>query len=316
MNLNMLTAAMLPFHAEAPAPASVSDPNAAPPAPPPAAAPAPDAPPAAPAAGAPSEPSLLSQGKAEADKDKPIGAKPDDHSWIPGKYRVMAGEKGKETLDVEASSKKVAEAHTALEKRAGELGLPPEKAADYKITLPEGSTLNMEMLQGPQLDAFKESAHKGGMTQKQFDVAVGAHLQGLNDFVAGLAEQGAAMAKDELAKDPDWQGQNLSPQLKLAYRTFQAFATTEEAAEIDRIGNNPVFLKVLARIGKDLGEDRLGRGTGTAAALGQDALDNLMRAGGPYWDAQHAEHKKYVDAVTRHFEATRGTKQIPASMNS
>ena len=143
--------------------------------------------------------------------------------------------------------------------------------------------------------------------------AVNAHLTGLTQFVEGLAERGATMAKEELAKDPDWQGAKLTPQLQLAYRTFQAFATKEEAAEIDRIGNNPVFLKILARVGKDLGEDRLGRQSGAAAVMDEATLATYMKAGGPYWDAQHPDHKKYVEIVTRHHQAKYSTQPIMAA---
>lgn len=227
----------------------------------------------------------------------------------------MEGEKGKEVLNVEASMKKVAEAHQSLEARAGQLGLPPEKAVDYKVNLPEGSKVDPKDFEGPVLDAFREAALKSGQTQKQFDAGIAAHLEGLDLLITGLAERGAVMAKEELAKDPDWSGNNLQPQLKLAYKTFQAFATKEESAEIDRIGNNPVFLKVLARIGKDLGEDRLGRGTGAAAVLSEDTIKEYMKASGPYWNAQHPDHKKYVNIVTRHFQALHGTAPITAAQH-
>lgn len=269
-------------------------------------------PPATPPAGTlPAESSLLTEGKKAADADGKPAATAND--WIPEKYRVMEGEEGAKTLNVEASMKKVAEAHGALEKRAGELGLPPEKSDDYKVTLPEGSKLKAEDLEGPEMKAFRDEAHKAGLTQKQFDASVGAHIKGLNSFVDGLAERGATMAKDELAKDPDWQGDKLTGQLKLAYRTFESFATKDEMGDIDRIGNNPVFLKILARVGKDLGEDRLGRQSGAAAVIDEATLANYMKAGGPYWDATHPDHKKYVDIVTRHHQSKYSTQPIMAA---
>lgn len=330
---SILMAAMLPIYAEAPGPGAVDPPPAPPggvdppkpgePGAPPAPKPGdPPAPPPAPKPGdapavppKPGEKSILSLGKDEADKDgipKP-GADPVADK-IPEKYRVYVGEGDQKKLDVQASTLKLAEAHAQLESRAGAIGLPPEKAADYK--LPESlkeANLPLEELDGPALKAFRDRAHAAGYTQKQFDAAIEAHFAGVHEFMTQIGEQGATLARAELEKDPEWAGDKLTPMTKLAYRTFAAFATPAEMAEIDRIGNNPVFLKVLARAGKDLGEDRLGRGTGVVSVLDQSTLDEYMKAGSPYWDATHPDHKKYVDAVRRHHEAKFGTRPIFAA---
>ncbi|MGY5427887.1 hypothetical protein ACWQ3V_26735, partial [Enterobacter cloacae] len=65
-----------------------------------------------PGTGEPSGNSLLSTGAGEQ------GAS----DWLPEKYRVM-GEDGK--LNIEGSARKLADAHTSLEKRLGSVGTPP-----------------------------------------------------------------------------------------------------------------------------------------------------------------------------------------------
>lgn len=268
------------------------------------------------------EPSLLSQAAADVkagDKVELPGEADDPAKFIPEKYRVMKGEGDAAVLDPIASAKKLADAHAELEKRAGSLGLPPEKPADYKVTLPEVKdgdktlTLDPALLEGPVLEKFRADAHAAGYTQKQFDAAVQAHVVGLGHFAEALAEQGASLAQKELETDPEWQGaEKLKRNMGLAYRTFAAFATPEEAKEIDRIGNNPIFLKILARAGGMLGEDRL-RGSGPAAIVDDSTIDQYMGEGSPYWDSTHKDHKRVKDIVTRHFAAKHGTKPVAPS---
>lgn len=261
----------------------------------------------------PGEKSILSQGKDEAGKDDPLHKPSPATDKIPEKYRVYTGEGDAKVLDVDASLVKLAEAHGALETRLGTVGAPPAKAEEYKIELPADSPLKMADFEGPGLDAFKKQAHENGYTQKQFDAGFKMHLDSMASLFNQFEEKSAGMAKTELQADPEWAGDKLVPMTKLAYRTFAAFATAEEMQQIDRIGNNPVFLKVLARAGKDLGEDRLNKHGGAAAILPESDLAELTKAGSPYWDKDHADHQKFKDRVTRHHQMKYGTRPVPAT---
>jgi hypothetical protein len=261
------------------------------------------------------EASLLSQGKEGAKADEHVampGDENDPSKFIPEKYRVMKGEGDAAVLDPIASAKKLADAHAELERRAGSMGLPPEKPTDYKVSLPENAPFKIEELEGPLMEKFRADAHAAGYTQKQFDAAVSAHMAGLANFATALSDEGAKIAKQELEADPEWAGAKMPQQMKLAYRTFAAFATPEEAKEIDRIGNNPIFLKVLARAGAMLGDDRL-KSSGSAAIVDESTIEQYMQAGSPYWDANHPDHQKVKGIVTRHHQAKYGNKPMPAS---
>lgn len=255
--------------------------------------------------------SVLGDGKAAASADDKVAAiddkAKDPNAWIPEKYRVFEGEGDAKKLNLEASAQKLAAAHGELEKRAGQGGLPPEKADDYKVTLPDDAPFKADDLDQNGLKAFRAAAHGAKLTQAQFDVAMGAHVAAMRQFVEDVSAQGKTLCETELKTDPAWQDpKTYSGNLKLAYRTFAAFATPAEAAEIDRIGNNPLFLKILARAGAHLGEDRLARGPGVGSMLTDDTLEKYLAPGSPYYDPTHPEHKKAVDIVTRHFNAKHG----------
>lgn len=79
---------------------------------------------------------------------------------------------------------------------------PPAKADDYKVTLPDG--IKIAIPDGdPVMSTFRESAHKAGMSQKQFDAVlqpVLAKLAGLQPNPEQQRADAEALQRAELAK--------------------------------------------------------------------------------------------------------------------
>jgi hypothetical protein len=262
------------------------------------------------AAPAKDEKSLLreAQEAAEAAKRAGLPAEPLEKR-IAEKYRVYEGEGEARKFNLEKTLEKVNEAHGSLEKRLGDVGAPPEKPEGYEVKLPDDIKVEKALLDGPLLETFRKDAHTLGLSQKQFDGALAAHLRSLDQFFSALGDHSAKMAREELGKDPAWAGPEFDKNLGLAYKFFGAFATQDELAEIDRIGSNPIFLKVMARAGAHVGEANLRLGPGAGASLLQDTtLAEYMKPGSPYFDKAHPDHAKAVEIVNRHYEAKYGTR--------
>lgn len=260
-------------------------------APAPAAAPAGDAPAAQAAPAAAPEPSILAQAK-PAD---PAPASPNE--WIPEKFRVMNGE----TMDVEASAKKLAESYSGLEKRVGSGDVPPKTADDYAITVPD--QFKDVWQEDDRFKAFRADALGAGLTQKQFDFVVGKYFNVVPELVQGSQQIDANKATEDLRAT--WKTE---PEFKAnvadAFKAFAAYASPEDQARIDEIGNNPVALRILAKIGKEIGE---AGGIPTAnASTGADDIQTILKSDA-YLNPKNPEHKATSAKVQAYYQKKFGT---------
>lgn len=258
---------------------------------PPAAPAAPEAP-AAPAA----QPSLLATAKADAPPAAPA-APAAGVDWIPEKFRVLNGD----ALDVEASARKLAESYTGLEKRVGSGDVPPKSADDYTTTVPDA--FKDVWQEDDRFKAFKADAIGAGLTQKQFDFVVGKYFGVVPELVQGAAQLDAAKATEELRQvwttDSEFKA-NVGDALK----AFEKYADPADMARIDEIGNNPVVLRILAKVGKETQE--AGGITQQGASTGADNVQDLLRSDA-YLNAKHPDHKATSAKVQAFYAKKYGT---------
>lgn len=176
--------------------------------------------------------------------------------WFPEKHRVT---KEDGTLDLEASSRKVAEAYSALEKRLG-TGAPPKTPEEYELSgLPEAVKIE-DLKADPETAGFLKGAHAKGMTNEQVSWVLNEYLTRAPQLMQANSEIAREEAEAELQKSwstPDAYQQNIGA----AFRAFQAYADPADVANIDAIGNNPIVVRLLANIGKEIAEDKPVGGT-------------------------------------------------------
>lgn len=180
----------------------------------------------------------------------------------PEKYQVKNDDG---TVNWEATARKIDEGRSHLEKRMGSGDVPPSDIAGYKLAVPEQYA---EALQGwdpatdTKLQAFLGDAHKAGMTQPQVDLV-------LREFGRVTSEMKAATA----APSPEAQAEQVAADLRKVWanegefdqNVGQAFKATNALAskagmsyddvEAAGLGNNPAFLRIMAAIGAEMGED-------------------------------------------------------------
>lgn len=227
-------------------------------------------------------------------------------SVIPEKYRVSNAEG---QFDLDASARKMAEAHGHLEKRLGSGDAPPKSPTEYTATVPDNFKETFDPATDAGFKAFTEKAHAAGLTQKQMDVVMGAYYEMAPGLVAAgnaLDEKAATTALKEVWATPE----DYSGNIKHAYNAANVLAQ-KSGVPLDTLmdpkglGNNPAFIRVLAALGPEFAEDVLPGGTSVGNALDDDAVNALMRSEA-YTNPRHADYEKVSAQVRAHFARKAG----------
>lgn len=124
------------------------------------------------------------------------------------------------------------------------------------FTMPEGMTLD-ENLNGKFVETAKEFGLSQEKAQKLVNLAAEHSLQLANKQVQewGNIRNGW---KENIKKDPDFGGQHFSETLQRAQRTLKKFGSPELTSFLSQgYGDNPEIIKLLAKIDKSGGDDKL-----------------------------------------------------------
>lgn len=246
-----------------------------------------------PGTGEPSGNSLLSTGAGE----------PGASDWLPEKYRVM-GEDGK--LNIEGSARKLADAHTSLEKRLGSVGTPPKTADEYEPKV-EVEGFNWEEFKAdPRMQSFMKSAHAKGITNDQMSFILGEYAQRAPELVGGAAALDSEAASTQLREI--WKTDaEFNKNIGLAFRAFNSLADDADKGRIDEIGNNPMVIRMLAKVGAEMQEDAPAGGDVNLEE--QQTIRDLMKSPA-YMDPKHADHERVSARVKAYYQKRYGDQTV------
>lgn len=246
-----------------------------------------------PGTGEPSGNSLLSTGAGE----------PGASDWLPEKYRVM-GEDGK--LNIEGSARKLADAHTSLEKRLGSVGTPPKTADEYEPKV-EVEGFNWEEFKAdPRMQSFMKTAHAKGITNDQMSFILGEYAQRAPELVGGAAELDSEAASTQLREV--WKTDaEFNKNIGLAFRAFNSLADDADKGRIDEIGNNPMVIRMLAKVGAEMQEDAPAGGDVNIEE--QQTIRDLMKSPA-YMDPKHADHERVSATVKAYYQKRYGDQTV------
>ena len=246
-----------------------------------------------PGAGEPSGNSLLSTGAGE----------PGANDWLPEKYRV-SGEDG--ALNVEQSARKLAEAHVALEKRMGSVGTAPKTSDEYAPKVDVEGFNWEEFKADPRMQSFMKTAHAKGITNDQMSFIIGEYAQRAPELVGGAAQLDADNAATQLREvwktDADF-----NKNIGLAYRAFNQLADDADKGRMDEIGNNPMVIRMLAKVGAEMQEDAPAGGDINLEE--QQAIRDLMKSPA-YMDPKHADHERVSAQVKAYYQKRYGDQTV------
>ncbi len=172
----------------------------------------------------------------------------------------------------QATEEKTAEEKAAEEKAAEEKGEEddgaPEAYADFAT--PEGVEVDDEVL-----GEFHTLAKEFNLSQERAQKLIDLQAKFIGKTVESIQEQNlkvwAKMREDWLTdskKDKGIGGQEFTASVDLAKRALSKFGTPElvELFETYGFGNHPEIIRVMSRVGAELGEDTITSGGGSDAA--------------------------------------------------
>lgn len=227
---------------------------------------------------------------------------------IPEKYQVK---KEDGTLDIEASSLKLAEAYGHLSKRMGSGDVPPKSAADYQVAIPDALKDSWNPAEDRPLQDFLAAAHAKGFTQAQVDLALSTY----HAIAPGILQGNAQLSVEECTAELRnvWKTDaEFNEGVNLSYKAAVAYAGEDAQALMDKYGNDPMIIKAFAKIGKELGEDRsINPGSELPAGTSVESLQ-LSEA---YSNPKHPDHakvsKQVADYYAKKAEAAARAGSVP-----
>lgn len=177
--------------------------------------------------------------------------------FIPEKYRVV---KEDGSLDLDQSSRKLAESYKHLETRLGSGDVPPKTADEYAVKLEGVEGFDWDEFKADEgTQSFLKGAHAKGLTNDQVQYVIGEYMKA----APGLVEGGVQLSTQDCAatlKAVWGDEQAMTQNVRASYRAAEAFASEPGkpgnfAALQAKYGNDPDFIAFTANIGKELKED-------------------------------------------------------------
>lgn len=172
---------------------------------------------------------------------------------IPEKFRTM---KEDGTLDLEASAAKMSDSYSYLEKKLGSGEAPPKTPDEYQVQLSEEVGITFDDLkEDPQLKDFMAGAHSVGLTNAQVSYVLDQYMKAL----PGDLEAAATLRTEDCIsalKETTWKTDiELKAGLADAYRAVSMVAGDDADYLMTKHGNDPAFVRFVAKFGEGLRED-------------------------------------------------------------
>lgn len=218
------------------------------------------------------ETTKVEQAPAEAKTEvqaEPAAEEP-DFSFVPAKF----------LKDGKPDWERLVKAHKHAESLASKKGLlVPQDVSEYEWQGNAPIQINEE-----QANAFKAEAQKVGLTKEQYAFVMDKYAEVMTN--TGFSADASAHALKKV-----W-GEEFQSNVNLARRAFDEFAPSDMNMD-DPIFNHPTVVRLLARMGQELGEDSQStKGSTGYSAMTKAQVDELMKAP-DYW--RDASKRKAVE---------------------
>lgn len=186
------------------------------------------------------------------------------------------------------------------------LGLP-ETADKYELKVAEGKKIDENIFKG-----FKEAAHKLGVLPKQAQAILDWYGETANAKIQESQQARAAQQAEGLDNLRREWGEGWDTQVAKARAAVQEYGGDELKAYLDSTGqgNDPVMIKLFAKLGAGLSEDKIPTDGGERRMGGltpdeaQTAINRVMGdRDHPYHQKSHPNHGKAVEEMNKLFSA-------------
>ena len=183
--------------------------------------------------------------------------------------------------------------------RLGRPKTPDDYELPTNLDIPKDFPLDEDLIKD-----IRKVAHENGILPKQFGALYKAVVEKqIGDYTKYNEDAVRAMEEAETALRKEWGGA-YQQKVALAKKVFSQFADEAAFKEFDKnAGNNPIYLKLFAKIGEILSEDQL---TGKPDGLSMTPLEaqeelNKMQGDlkGPLYDDSHPQHQEFLEKRDR-----------------
>lgn len=215
---------------------------------------------------------------------------------IPEKFQVK---KEDGTVDFEASGQKLAQAYSNLEKRLGAGGALPKSAEEYQVAVPDALKEHWKPEEDKLFQDFRARAFENKVPQEAFDFMMGEYFNLAPQLVGGAKQLSADECVAELKKD--WSTpEQYKQELNTAYRGLVGYAGEDAEGLMADYGNDPRFIRMMNRMGAEMGEDKSLHNDGTTTS--EETVQQLM-ASKAYTDPKDPQHAAVSAKVKAFFDA-------------
>lgn len=191
---------------------------------------------------------------------------------------------------------KQAESYTHLEKSKS---MAPAAATDYTFTPPE--EFKDLVLDDAASAAFREKAHKAGMSQAQYELVMNEYLAEVPKILNATAKLQADEARVELGKV--WKGDELAKGIDAAQRAIDGAPPDVRNAAWEKFGRDPDFIRFAAHYGQQMAEGKAPPNADGAGAI--ESVDSLM-ASDAYRNPKHPDHATVSKKVNAYYRRVSG----------
>lgn len=180
----------------------------------------------------------------------------------------------------------------------------PESVDKYEFKVPEG--MDDDFIKG-----FKELAVKNGILPKQADKLFEFYNSHVDKVIStNEAESKRIFEESVNGLKKEW-GQGYERKLQAASGLFNQIADEESKKVFNEsgLGNNPVVIKMFAKLAEQMGEDKFvnANNLGSLGLTPSEAQAKINEIYGnkdhPYYNKSHPSHRDALNEMTKLFEA-------------
>lgn len=231
--------------------------------------------------------------------------------YLPEKYRVN---KDDGSLDADASHRKMGEGYSELVKRLGTVADVPKSAAEYSVTIPDNLKESIgDLAQDGLFTQFRDEMHSLGLNQKQFD----GIMQRYFELVPAVADGGrrATAEQTTAALEKHWpdegkRAEHYKQAAKAATQMARAIGVSFDELEASGLGDNPLFIRIMASLGPEMGEDTSAGASATGSSLmSAEAIKQLM-ASDAYRNEKDPGFAAAQKTVRAYYERKYGSEAV------
>jgi hypothetical protein len=186
-----------------------------------------------------------------------------------------------------------------------EVGLPD--LDKYEVKGPDGAQVNEEFMKN-----FREQAHKAGVMPKQAKALLDWYLGAESQTVKSANEAKEKAVQEGLKGLRSEWGQGYDKNIAMGEMALRELGGDEMLQHVVKtgLGKDPAFIKLCAKMGEALGEDKL-RGEDSRRFSGESPKElqkkfDMIFESEAYTDSRHPGHKRAVDEAAEIMQKLHG----------